>query len=111
MTSRRLVLQGLSATALVPFSAKSQTFPSKPIRFVMPYAPGGSSEILARPIAQELTRNLGQSVFVDFKPGGGTTIGADFVAKSAPDGHTIVMMLSAHAINATLTPLMQRSRH
>ena len=104
MTSRRLVLQGLSATALVPFSAKSQTFPSKPIRFVMPYAPGGSSEILARPIAQELTRNLGQSVFVDFKPGGGTTIGADFVAKSAPDGYTLVMMLSAHAINATLMP-------
>jgi tripartite-type tricarboxylate transporter receptor subunit TctC len=104
MTSRRLVLQGLSATALVPFSAKSQTFPSKPIRFVMPYAPGGSSEILARPIAQELSRTLGQSVFVDFKPGGGTTIGADFVAKSAPDGHTLVMMLSAHAINATLMP-------
>jgi tripartite-type tricarboxylate transporter receptor subunit TctC len=104
MTSRRLVLQGLSATALVPFSAKSQSFPTKPIRFVMPYAPGGSSEILARPIAQELSRTLGQSVFVDFKPGGGTTIGADFVAKSAPDGHTLVMMLSAHAINATLMP-------
>ena len=104
MTSRRLVLQGLSATALVPFSAKSQSFPTKPIRFVMPYAPGGSSEILARPIAQELSRTLGQSVFVGFKPGGGTTIGADFVAKSAPDGHTLVMMLSAHAINATLMP-------
>jgi len=104
MRSRRLVLQGLSATALVPFSAKSQSFPTKPIRFVMPYAPGGSSEILARPIAQELSRTLGQSVFVDFKPGGGTTIGADFVAKSAPDGHTLVMMLSAHAINATLMP-------
>ena len=104
MSSRRLVLQGLSATALVPFSAKSQSFPTKPIRFVMPYAPGGSSEILARPIAQELSRTLGQSVFVDFKPGGGTTIGADFVAKSAPDGHTLVMMLSAHAINATLMP-------
>jgi tripartite-type tricarboxylate transporter receptor subunit TctC len=70
----------------------------------MPYAPGGSSEILARPIAQELTRNLGQSVFIDFKPGGGTTIGADLVAKSAPDGYTLVMMLSAHAINATLMP-------
>jgi len=107
MTSRRLVLQGLSATALVPFSAKSQSFPTKPIRFVMPYAPGGSSEILARPIAQELSRTLGQSVFVDFKPGGGTTIGADFVAKSAPDGHTLVMMLSAHAINATLMPKLR----
>jgi tripartite-type tricarboxylate transporter receptor subunit TctC len=104
MKSRRLVLQGLSAAALLPLRAQSQSFPARPIRFVMPYAPGGSSEILARPIAQELTRNLGQSVFIDFKPGGGTTIGADYVAKSAPDGHTLVMMLSAHAINATLMP-------
>jgi tripartite-type tricarboxylate transporter receptor subunit TctC len=70
----------------------------------MPYAPGGSSEILARPIAVELSKNLGQQVIVDFKPGGGTTIGADFVAKSQPDGYNIVMMLSAHAINATLMP-------
>jgi tripartite-type tricarboxylate transporter receptor subunit TctC len=70
----------------------------------MPYAPGGSSELLARPIAQEMSKNIGQQVIVDFKPGGGTTIGADFVAKSAPDGHTLVMMLSAHAINATLMP-------
>jgi tripartite-type tricarboxylate transporter receptor subunit TctC len=82
----------------------AQTYPSRPIRFIMPYAPGGSSEILARPIVQELSKNLGQSVFIDFKPGGGTTIGADVVAKSAPDGHTLVMMLSAHAINATLMP-------
>ena len=68
----------------------------------MPYPPGGSSEILARPIAAELTKNLGQSVFIDFKPGGGTTIGADMIAKSAPDGYNIVMMLTAHAVNATL---------
>lgn len=82
----------------------AQAYPSRPIRFIMPYPPGGSSEILARPIAHELTRSLGQSVFVDFKPGGGSTIGADTVAKSAPDGHTVVMMLTAHAINAALMP-------
>ena len=70
----------------------------------MPHAPGGSSEILARPIAQELSQTLGQPVVIDFKPGGGTTIGADLVAKSQPDGYTMVMMLSAHAINATLMP-------
>jgi tripartite-type tricarboxylate transporter receptor subunit TctC len=70
----------------------------------MPYPPGGSSEILARPIAQEMTKQLGTSVIIDFKPGGGTTIGADMIAKSAPDGYNIVMMLSAHAINATLMP-------
>jgi tripartite-type tricarboxylate transporter receptor subunit TctC len=91
---------------LVSFSpfASPQTYPSKPIRFVMPYPPGGSSEILARPIAQEMTRNLGQSVIIDYKPGGGTTIGADFIAKSAPDGYTIIMLLTAHAVNASLVP-------
>ena len=79
-------------------------YPSKPIRFVMPYPPGGSSEILARPIAIELTRQLGHPVIIDYKPGGGTTIGADFIAKSPPDGYTIIMLLTAHAINASLMP-------
>ena len=84
--------------------AGGPTYPVKPVRFVMPYPPGGSSEILARPIAHELTRLLGQSVFIDYKPGGGSTIGADFVAKSPPDGYNIVMLLTAHAVNATLMP-------
>jgi tripartite-type tricarboxylate transporter receptor subunit TctC len=107
MNNRRKMVIAAGAGALVsqmPGLARAQAFPSRPIRFIMPYPPGGSSEILARPIAQELTKNIGQSVFVDFKPGAGSTIGADTVAKSAPDGHTVVMMLSAHAINATLMP-------
>jgi tripartite-type tricarboxylate transporter receptor subunit TctC len=107
LNTRRKLIIGAGAGALTgPWAgnAMAQTYPSRPIRFIMPYAPGGSSEILARPIVQELSKNLGQSVFIDFKPGGGTTIGADVVAKSAPDGHTLVMMLSAHAINATLMP-------
>jgi tripartite-type tricarboxylate transporter receptor subunit TctC len=105
-TRRRLLLaSGAGAVAAQwPITASAQAFPSKPIRFVMPYPPGGSSEILARPIAQEMTKQLGTSVIIDFKPGGGTTIGADMIAKSAPDGYNIVMMLSAHAINATLMP-------
>jgi len=70
----------------------------------MPYPPGGSSEILARPIAIELTKQLGHSVVIDYKPGGGTTIGADFIAKSPPDGYTLIMLLNAHAINASLMP-------
>ena len=105
-TRRRLLLaSGAGAVAAQwPITASAQAFPSKPIRFVRPYPPGGSSEILARPIAQEMTKQLGTSVIIDFKPGGGTTIGADMIAKSAPDGYNIVMMLSAHAINATLMP-------
>jgi tripartite-type tricarboxylate transporter receptor subunit TctC len=96
-------LAGLSLSS-IPLLSIAQTFPSKPVRFVMPYPPGGSSEILARPISVELSKNLGQSVLIDFKAGGGSTIGADFVARSAPDGYNLVMMLSAHAINATLMP-------
>lgn len=107
MTPRRQILSMAAATlaaGALPGSARAQAFPSRPLRFVMPYPPGGSAEILARPIAVEMSKTIGQSVFIDFKAGGGSTIGADFVAKSPPDGHTFVMMLSAHAINATLMP-------
>jgi len=94
-----------SAVALLLVaSAAAQQFPSRPIRFVMAYPPGGSSDVLARPIANELTKSLGQPVLLEYKPGGGSTIGADFIAKSPPDGHTIVLLLTAHAINATLMP-------
>jgi tripartite-type tricarboxylate transporter receptor subunit TctC len=108
MNTRRKLLfaasAGLLTGPIASTSAQAQTYPSKPIRFIMPYPPGGSSEILARPIVVEMSKNLGQSVFIDFKPGGGTTIAADMVAKSPPDGQSIIMMLSAHAINATLMP-------
>ena len=113
-TRRKLVLAlgGGALTAQLPQHALGQTaaqtggaaYPVKPVRFIMPYPPGGSSEILARPIAHELTKLMGQSVFIDYKPGGGSTIGADFVAKSAPDGYNMVMLLTAHAVNATLMP-------
>jgi tripartite-type tricarboxylate transporter receptor subunit TctC len=71
---KRIVLCFLTAMLALPFHARAQGYPSKAIRFIMPYSPGGSSEILARPIAQELTKNLGQPVVIDYKPGGGTTI-------------------------------------
>ena len=95
-----------AATILVSGFAFAQAFPAKPIRFIMPYPPGGSSEILARPIALEMSKNLGQQVVIDYKPGAGSTIGADITAKSPPDGYTIVMLLTAHAINASLMPTL-----
>jgi tripartite-type tricarboxylate transporter receptor subunit TctC len=70
----------------------------------MAYPPAGSSDVLARPIANEMTKGLGQPVLIEYKPGGGTTIAADYIAKSQPDGYTIVLLLTAHAINATLMP-------
>jgi tripartite-type tricarboxylate transporter receptor subunit TctC len=95
----------LSSVALLLFTnVEAQQYPSRPIRFVMAYPPGGSSDALARPIANEMTKGLGQPVLLEYKPGGGSTIGADFTAKSPPDGYTIVLLLTAHAVNATLMP-------
>ncbi len=107
MSTRRQWMLGAGACALAsPFGtvARAQAFPSRPIRFVMPYPPGGSAEILGRPLAVEMSKTIGQQVLIDYKPGGGSTIAADMIAKSAPDGHTLVLMLTAHAINATLMP-------
>jgi tripartite-type tricarboxylate transporter receptor subunit TctC len=95
---------GVVAAALTNGAYAQQSYPVKPVRFVMAYPPGGSSEMLARPIANEMTKSIGQPVVIDYKPGGGTTIAADYIAKSPADGYTIVMLLTAHAVNATLMP-------
>ncbi len=100
----RAILLALVALVLLSEVAIGQGYPVRPIRFIMAYPPGGSSDVLARPIAHEMSKSLGQPVLIDYKPGGGTTIAADLVAKSAPDGYTIIMLLTAHAINATLVP-------
>ncbi len=84
-------------------AADAPPFPLKPLRFVVPFPAGGPLDIAARVIAQELTRNLKQTVIVENRPGAGGNIGADFVAKAAPDGYTIVMgAVSTHAINVSL---------
>ena len=87
----------------VPLVACAQTYPSKPIRYVVPFPAGGPLDIVARALGQELNKSWGQPVIVDNRPGAGGNIGADFVAKSQPDGYTIVMgAVSTHAINVTL---------
>src|SRR6188474_2867539 len=93
----------LLAVLLLSGIAQAQ-YPNRPIKFVMAYPPAGSSDVLARPIANEMTKGLGQPVLLEYKPGAGSTIGADFTAKSPPDGYTIVLLLTAHAVNATLMP-------
>ena len=80
-----------------------QAYPTKTIRYVVPFPAGGPLDIVARALGQELTKSLGQPVIIDNRPGAGGNIGADFVAKSPPDGHTILMgAVSTHAINVTL---------
>ncbi len=77
-------------------------FPDKPIRLVVPFAPGGGTDLIARAMGVTMGEDLGQPVLVDNKPGGGTIIGTDLVAKSAPDGYTLVMATMAHAVNPSL---------
>lgn len=104
---RRVALSGcLSMLAMLaaPGAVLAQAFPAKPIRIVVPAAPGGGTDILARLLAPRLAEQFGQSIVIDNRAGGATTIGTEFVARSAPDGHTMVIATTPHAINPTLLP-------
>jgi tripartite-type tricarboxylate transporter receptor subunit TctC len=87
----------------MPAAAQAQSYPSKPVRFVVPYPAGGPLDVVARLLGAKVTESVHQPVIVDNKPGAGGNIGADAVAKSAPDGYTILMgAVATHAINPTL---------
>ncbi|MEO7400681.1 MAG: tripartite tricarboxylate transporter substrate binding protein [Polaromonas sp.] len=89
--NRRSLIGASLAVGMGVASAQPQNWPAKPIRLVVPYPPGGSSDIIARAIAQPLSEALKQSVIVDNKAGANGNLGADFVAKSAPDGYTLLL--------------------
>jgi tripartite-type tricarboxylate transporter receptor subunit TctC len=98
-----LALLGLAAV-LGSSSAAAQSYPSRAVRIVVPFATGGPADVYARFIAQRLTEALGQSFVVDNKPGGGSVIGTDLAAKAAADGYTLLMMSNTHTVNETLIP-------
>ena len=89
-----------------PGVATAQDYPARGIRIVLPFAPGGGTDVLARVFAQRLQESMGQSVVVDNRAGAGGNIGAELVAKSAPDGYTLLFTTSAIAANVTLYPKM-----
>ena len=86
----------------LPAAAHAQAYPNKPIRWVVPYTGGGITDVVTRVVTQKMQASLGQAIVVDNKPGANSIIGADLVAKSAPDGYSIVTVIAAHAANATL---------
>jgi len=105
--SRRLAVLGIAAALLPAWAAAQTAWPGKPVRIVVPFAAGGTTDILARALAPELGKAFGQTFFVENKPGAGGNVGADMVAKSAPDGYTLLMgTVGTQAINAALYPKM-----
>jgi tripartite-type tricarboxylate transporter receptor subunit TctC len=97
----------LAGAALLPAAARAQSWPTKPVRFVVPFAPGGTSEIVARSVAAELTKQLGQSVFVENKPGGAGVTAMQEVAKAPADGHTLIL---THVGTLAVNPYMLKNQ-
>ncbi len=106
--ARRSRLTQALAAAVVTLVAHglavAQDYPVKPVRIVVPFAPGGSADVFGRFLAQRLQESMGQSFVVDNRPGGGSVIGSDAVAKAAPDGYTLLVMSNTHTVNESLIP-------
>jgi tripartite-type tricarboxylate transporter receptor subunit TctC len=101
-----LVAALLGALSLAcPWSAQAQSsYPDKPMRFVVPYPPGGGTDVIARIVQNRLSAALGQNVLIDNKGGAGGSLGSELVAKAAPDGYTVLFTLSSHTINPAIYP-------
>src|ERR1043165_5734573 len=94
MASRRAFIQGAAALAASPFVpriARAQTYPNRPVRFIVPLAPGGGLDFIARLVGEYISRGLGQQVFVENRTGAGGTIGIDLAIKSPPDGYSLLL--------------------
>jgi tripartite-type tricarboxylate transporter receptor subunit TctC len=106
MIGRILGFLVLALAALAPAHAQDANWPTKPVRFIVPFPPGGSVDPLARLIGARLSSSLGQQFIVDNRTGGSGSIGTAITAKSAPDGYTYVFVFDTHAVNPSLIPNM-----
>ena len=99
------ILVAAMAVTVPAAPALAQAFPTKPVRLILPYPPGGGSDTIARPLARKISENIGQQVIIDNRGGAGGNIGMEIAAQAAPDGYTIVMGLTAQlAVNPALYP-------
>jgi tripartite-type tricarboxylate transporter receptor subunit TctC len=90
--------------ALCSSAAFAQSYPSRPVKIIVPYGVGGSADVYARYLGSKLQESLGQAVVIENRPGGGSIVGTEVVAKSDPDGYTLLMMSNTHTVNETLIP-------
>src|SRR5262245_43084384 len=93
---------GAAALPAVSRIARAQTYPSRPVRLIVPVAPAGASDITARLMGQWLSERLGQQFIIDNRPGGGNNIGTEAVVRAPADGYTLLMVATPNAVNATL---------
>jgi tripartite-type tricarboxylate transporter receptor subunit TctC len=103
--SRRTFLHlvaGAAALSLAPHLARAQAYPSRPVRWIVPFPPGGGTDIVARLMGQWLSERLGQPFVIENRPGAGTNIGTEAVVRAPPDGYTLLLVASVNTINATL---------
>ena len=98
------ILCALMIALLAAASASAQDYPTRSVRVIVPFAPGGSADVFGRFLAQRLQESLGQAFVVDNRPGAGSVIGTDAVAKAAPDGYTLLVMSNTHTVNESLIP-------
>jgi tripartite-type tricarboxylate transporter receptor subunit TctC len=92
----------LCVALALPLGAHAQAYPTKPVRLIVPFPPGGATDIIGRLVATKMQEVWGQPVLVENRPGAGTVVGTDVVAKSPPDGYTLAMIVTAHVINPSL---------
>jgi tripartite-type tricarboxylate transporter receptor subunit TctC len=102
MHRKLLQLAALIALATIAAIAPAQPYPTKPIRFLVPFGPGGVGDITARVVAQKMSASLGQQVIIDNRPGAGGIVASEIVAKAAPDGYTLLLLNNAHAVSMSL---------
>jgi tripartite-type tricarboxylate transporter receptor subunit TctC len=103
--TRRIALWLAAGACLAPFAAQAQTaYPDKPVRFIVPYPPGGGTDVIARIVQERFQQTLGQPIVIENRGGAAGSLGSDLAAKSAPDGYTVLFTLSSHTINPAIYP-------